>query len=112
MVEGSFAIAFIKGSHMSHKTRAQGREPYQKKRSKSGHQSRKGVPEDYDEVKKSTSFGITPTAKSGLNVLAKKNNISVSEFIERIGRGTITVSLDSTSTCVAEKANEAGHDNA
>ncbi|MEB3212045.1 MAG: hypothetical protein VKL39_11850, partial [Leptolyngbyaceae bacterium] len=87
-----FAYCIDKGAHMAQKKR----EPYQKKRPKSGHQSKGGVAEDYDEVKKCTTFGITPTAKKGLNLLARKHNVSVSEFIEQIGRGILIVALEKT----------------
>ncbi len=51
----------------------------------------RGQPEIYDEIKKSVSFGITPTARLGLAQLSKQLKISRSEFIERIGRGLLTI---------------------
>ncbi len=52
----------------------------------------RGQPEIYNELKKITSFSITPTAQLGLKQLSEKLNISCSELIERIGRGVFTIS--------------------
>lgn len=67
------------------------REPNQIKRAKKGHQSQRGVPEIYEEVKKTFSFALTPTAKASLQFLAKHYRLSMSEFLEQIGRGQIVV---------------------
>lgn len=55
----------------------------------SGKKSVRGEPEYYSELKKLATFSLTPTAKSGLNFLSKFRSISMSELIERIGRGMI-----------------------
>lgn len=49
----------------------------------------RGEPEYYSELKKATTFTLTPTAKLGLNSLGRIRSISMSELIERIGRGII-----------------------
>ena len=59
-----------------------------------GKKSTRGEPEDYNELKKQATFGITPTAKAGLNSLSKSRLISMSELIERIGRGTIELAKE------------------
>ena len=51
----------------------------------------RGQPEIYNELKKITTFSITPTAQLGLKQLSKQLNISCSELIERIGRGVLTI---------------------
>lgn len=51
----------------------------------------RGQPEMYDELKKSVSFSITPTARTGLERLSEQLNISRSELIERIGRGLLAI---------------------
>lgn len=54
-----------------------------------GKKSTRNQPEYYDEVKQSSTFSITPTAKAGLNSLSQTLSISMSELIEQIGRGII-----------------------
>ncbi|MEP0924827.1 hypothetical protein [Leptolyngbya sp. ST-U4] len=67
------------------------RQEHEKKPSRKGIKSMRGQPEVYDELKKVSSFSITPTAKSGLDQLSQQLNISRSELIERIGRGLLTI---------------------
>ncbi|HEY9672042.1 MAG TPA: hypothetical protein V6D11_11390 [Waterburya sp.] len=67
------------------------RREHEKKPSRKGVKSMRGQPELYDELKKITSFSITPTAQSGLKQLSEQLNISCSELIERIGRGLFTI---------------------
>ena len=75
------------------KTKRKGRprQEYEKKPSCKGMKSMRGQPEIHDEVKKPVSFSITPTAQLGLARFSKQLNISRSEFIERIGRGLLTI---------------------
>ena len=51
----------------------------------------KGQPVFYGEKKKRVNFTLTPTALEELEKFAQALNLSVSEFIERIGRGIIPV---------------------
>jgi len=72
------------------------REQHQRKvciRGESGHgtKSMRGEPELYSEMKGFATFSLTPTAKSGLNSLSRNRSISMSELIERIGRGIIKI---------------------
>ena len=48
--------------------------------------SMRGVPENYDEVKKQYSICFTPTVHKKLKCLAREKNLSMSEFIEQIIR--------------------------
>lgn len=48
--------------------------------------SMRGVPEYYDECKKRYSISLTPTAHRLLKDLATEKELSISEFIEQIGR--------------------------
>jgi len=75
------------------KTKRKGRprREHEKKPSRKGVKSMRGQPEIYNELKKITSFSITPTAQSGLKQLSEQFNISCSELIERIGRGLFTI---------------------
>lgn len=41
----------------------------------------------YAEKKVPTGMGLTPTGRSGLERLAQSRGISVSELVERVGRG-------------------------
>lgn len=61
-----------------------------------GRKSKPGIPELWDEVKKTISATITPTAIAGLDKLAKQRELSRSELIERIGREIIKLSDDIT----------------
>ncbi|BAY33695.1 CopG/DNA-binding domain-containing protein [Nostoc carneum NIES-2107] len=63
-----------------------------------GHKRKKGVPELYDETKKQVSISLTPTAVKELDVLAKQEGVSRSEFIERIARHRIPIADNQTST--------------
>lgn len=54
-----------------------------------GKKRMRGEPLHYDEVKQPTTFTLTPTAKAGLNTLSQARSISMSELIERVGRGII-----------------------
>lgn len=73
------------------KTKGRKRQEHEKKPPRKGVKSMRGQPELYDELKKITSFSITPTAQSGLKQLSEQLNISCSELIERIGRGLFTI---------------------
>ncbi len=64
----------------------------------------RGQPEIYNELKKITSFSITPTARLGLKQLSEQLNISCSELIERIGRGLLTINENELKTDVDEKS--------
>ncbi len=68
------------------------RREHEKKPIRKGMKSMRGQPEMYNELKKVTSFSITPTAQLGLKQLSEQLNISCSELIERIGRGVFTIS--------------------
>lgn len=54
-----------------------------------GKKSMRGEPEYYSELKEIASFSLTPTARAGLNALSRIRSISMSELIERVGRGTL-----------------------
>jgi hypothetical protein len=54
-----------------------------------GEKSMRGEPEYYNELKEIATFSLTPTGKSGINSLSRIRSLSMSEFIERIGRGII-----------------------
>lgn len=54
-----------------------------------GEKSMRGEPEYYNELKEMATYSLTPTAKSGINSLSRTRSISMSELIERIGRGVI-----------------------
>lgn len=54
----------------------------------------KAQPGLYGEYKQSSTYRITPTAKSGLQDLAAGLGIAPSEMIERIGRGLLPLNLD------------------
>ena len=58
---------------------------------KKGFKKAKGEPAYWDEVKRSLNLTLTPTAISGLDILAEEFGYSRSEFVERIGRKIITV---------------------
>lgn len=53
--------------------------------------SMRGVPEMYDEIKQRFSICLTPTAHKELTNLAQNNSLSLSEFLERIGRRIIVL---------------------
>ena len=54
-----------------------------------GQKKSKGVPELHDEVKKRVNLSLTPTAIAGLDKLAEEFDLSRSELVEQIGRGSI-----------------------
>jgi hypothetical protein len=54
-----------------------------------GIKTAKGQPIFYSEKKQRVNLTLTPTASEGLEKFAQVFNLSVSEFVERIGRGTI-----------------------
>ncbi|MDJ0531396.1 MAG: hypothetical protein QNJ70_02680 [Xenococcaceae cyanobacterium MO_207.B15] len=56
-----------------------------------GQKKSKGVPELYDEVKKRVNLSLTPTAIAGLDRLSQELNLSRSELVEQIGRGSIPI---------------------
>ena len=66
------------------------RQSHQKKTTFKG-KSLRGQPEIYDERKKPTGIGLTPTAVTGLDQIAAGMKISRSELVERIGRGILEV---------------------
>lgn len=76
---GRGLIELVNGENMAH-----GRDENRK-----GRKCMRGVPEYYDEVKKTSTFIITPTAKSGLKLLSQFYLVSMSELIECVGRGLI-----------------------
>ena len=58
-----------------------------------GIKAAKGQPIFYSEKKQRVNLTLTPTASEGLEKFAQALNLSVSEFVERIGRGTIPFTL-------------------
>ncbi len=46
---------------------------------------------EYGEKKKSRGIALTDTGTDGLKALARERNLSLGEFLERIGRGQIQV---------------------
>ncbi|OKH29999.1 hypothetical protein NIES2101_42790 [Calothrix sp. HK-06] len=58
-----------------------------------GQKSLRNVPEMYDEIKKSVSLSLTPTAVKKLDILAGNMSLSRSEFIEQIARGIIKIQM-------------------
>ena len=68
------------------------REDRERKVSRKGQKSVKGIPDNpYNELKLRTTVSITPTALEGLNDLSRSRNISRSELIEQIGRKLIEI---------------------
>ena len=72
------------------------REPYQKKKTQAKKSMRGQAETKYGEVKKSVSFGLTPTGADLLKKHSKRLEISTSEFLEQIARGEVKVDLNST----------------
>lgn len=62
-------------------------------RYKKGVKSQRGIPQIHEEVKKKISVSVTPSAIKGLDTLAKKYQLSRSELIEQIGRGSIWLTV-------------------
>ncbi len=56
-----------------------------------GKKTSQGYPELYDEVKKRVNLSLTPTAIAGLDKLSQELNLSRSELVEQIGRGSIPI---------------------
>jgi len=54
----------------------------------------KGQPEMYDEHKKRVNISLTPTAVERLDALAGSMDVSRSELIEQVARGTIPLRLN------------------
>lgn len=52
----------------------------------------RGRPLRHGEAKQRREITVTPTAWAGLESLAAKGECSVSEVIERLGRGTLSLS--------------------
>lgn len=67
-------------------------------RYKKGVKSQRGIPQIHEEVKKKISVSVTPSAINGLDSLARQYQLSRSELIEQIGRGTIGLTLPDDST--------------
>ena len=68
--------------------------------SKSSHEGKKrlrGVPIDYDELKRQISLMLTPTANKKLSALAEEQGLPRSEFLERLLRGLIPFPSDDKS---------------
>lgn len=59
-----------------------------------GIKTAKGQPIFYAEKKQRVNLTLTPTASEGLEKFAQPLNLSVSEFMERIGRGIIPVLVE------------------
>ena len=62
-----------------------------RKQAKKGMKGERGRPELYEEVKGKMALSLTRTAIKGLDQLAILHGVSRSEFVERIGRGIISV---------------------
>jgi hypothetical protein len=62
--------------------------------SKKGQKNQRGQPEKWDELKKRVMLSLTPTSVDGLDAIAHGLGISRSELVERIGRGVISIHLD------------------
>jgi hypothetical protein len=54
----------------------------------------KGVPELHDEVKTRLNLTVTPTARQGLEKLAKERELSISELVEKIGRESLIINAE------------------
>ena len=61
-----------------------------------GQKKSKGVPELYDEVKKRVNLSLTPSAIAGLDQLSQELNLSRSELVKQIGRGSIPIAEQSS----------------
>ncbi len=67
-------------------------------RYKKGVKSQRGIPQIHEEVKKKISVSVTPSAINGLDSLARQYQLSRSELIEQIGRGSIGLTVPDDST--------------
>lgn len=54
-----------------------------------GQKGIQGQPEMYDEHKKRVNISLTPTAVERLDALAESMDVSRSELVEQVARGTI-----------------------
>ena len=63
---------------------------------KKGTPGQKGIqgPEMYDEHKKRVNISLTPTAVERLDALAGSMDVSRSELIEQVARGTISLQIN------------------
>ncbi|BAU65472.1 CopG/DNA-binding domain-containing protein [Stanieria sp. NIES-3757] len=61
-----------------------------------GQKKSKGVPELHDEVKKRVNLSLTPTAIAGLDRLSQELNLSRSELVEQVGRGSLPLAEQSS----------------
>lgn len=67
--------------------KSQERQPNQKKVTRPGKKSLRGVAEnDYGELKKTRCLSLTPTCYANLQNLARQSECSVSEILERFSR--------------------------
>ncbi|MEG3922246.1 hypothetical protein QUA07_24470 [Microcoleus sp. T3_A4] len=71
---------------------------------KKGYKSQKNQPEIYAEIKQPVSLALTSTAKDILRSFAITQEISQSEFVERLLRETKSAS-DRLSSCVYSQKN-------
>ena len=69
-----------------------------------GIKTSKGQPIFYAEKKQRVNLTLTPTASQGLGKFAQALNLSISEFIERIGRGIIPVLVEDSAEQEADCA--------
>ncbi|PZV12683.1 MAG: hypothetical protein DCF22_12005 [Leptolyngbya sp.] len=70
------------------------RESYQKKKVQPRKSIRGQAETKYGEVKKKSSYSLTPTGAALLKKMSKQLEISTSEFLERIARGEIKFDID------------------
>ncbi len=52
---------------------------------------RRGIPQKYSQLTKHVSLSLTPDGRLGLDKIASQIQISRSELVERIGRGSIKI---------------------
>lgn len=52
-----------------------------------GRKKVRGVPQEYEQLKRQVNLSLTDKAVQGLDALAQKRKVSRSELIERLGRG-------------------------
>ena len=74
---------------------------------KKGIPGRKGIqgqPEMYDEHKKRVNISLTPTAVERLDALAGSMDVSRSELIEQVARGTIPLLTNSQAHRLGESS--------
>lgn len=73
---------------------------------KKGQKKLRGQPEIYDEVKGHIGLSITKTGVQGLDELATSMGLSRSEFVEQIGRRSISVLSQEDKQVMEESINE------